>query len=285
MEQRVTIQNKELTVEISSLGAEIKSVKKDGVQMMWSGDPAVWNGVAPILFPICGSLKEDKYQYEGREYTLSKHGFIKYTLFEVESQSQEQVVFVTRSNEKTRESYPFDFEFRAAFRLSGSTLSVEYGVKNCGRELYFSLGAHEAYACPEGIEEYGLLFDQEETFDSTRLEGSLIREDTIRVSEPSRLLPLKESYFKEDTLVFQQLKSRKVTLAHQNSSKKITLSFPGHDYFMVWHKPGGRYICLEPWCGLPDEVGSSYDFTRKKGIIRLTDEAVYSHQITFELSK
>ena len=87
MEQRVTIQNKELTVEISSLGAEIKSVKKDGVQMMWSGDPAVWNGVAPILFPICGSLKEDKYQYEGREYTLSKHGFIKYTLFEVESQS------------------------------------------------------------------------------------------------------------------------------------------------------------------------------------------------------
>ena len=71
----VTIKNNELTVEISSLGAELQSVKYNDKEYLWHGDPAVWGKRAPVLFPICGGLKENKYVYEGKEYTLFKHGF------------------------------------------------------------------------------------------------------------------------------------------------------------------------------------------------------------------
>ena len=63
----VLIKNSELRVEISSLGAELRSVKRQGVEYLWQGDPAVWADRAPVLFPICGSLKEGKYEYQGRD--------------------------------------------------------------------------------------------------------------------------------------------------------------------------------------------------------------------------
>lgn len=279
----VTIQNETMKVQISTAGAEIKSIKKGDTEFIWCGDSSVWEGTAPILFPICGGLKEDKYIYQGKEYVLYKHGFIKNTEFQVESCCEQKAVLITKSNEETKKSYPFDFEFRAEFSLLENTLTVAYRIKNNSEEdMYFSVGAHEAYACPEGIEEYTVFFEQPETLDASVLNGNLVEDKTVRIAENTDALPLKEEYFAVDALVFKRLKSRKVRLEHQNSSKKITLSFPGHDYFLIWQKPGAKYICLEPWCGIPDGVNSGYDFTRKEGIIRLKDETVYTHQITFE---
>ena len=51
----VTLKNEELTVKISTLGAEIQSIEdKNGVERLWQGDPAIWKGRAPILFPVAG---------------------------------------------------------------------------------------------------------------------------------------------------------------------------------------------------------------------------------------
>ena len=57
----VAIKNEFLEVLISSVGAEIQSVRaKDGKEYIWQGDPAYWNKHAPVLFPICGRLPEKK---------------------------------------------------------------------------------------------------------------------------------------------------------------------------------------------------------------------------------
>ena len=38
----VTLKNEELTVKISTLGAEIQSIEdKNGVERLWQGDPAI----------------------------------------------------------------------------------------------------------------------------------------------------------------------------------------------------------------------------------------------------
>ena len=36
----------------------------------------------------------------------------------------------------------------------------------------------------------------------------------------------------------------------------------------LWHMPKSEapYICIEPWCGLPDVVGSGYNFAEKEGM-------------------
>ena len=64
-----------LTAKFSTRGAELLALEKDGHDLLWSGDPAVWGFHAPILFPICGGLKDDKYLYRGKKYELKKDGF------------------------------------------------------------------------------------------------------------------------------------------------------------------------------------------------------------------
>ena len=61
-EKRYMLTNETLTVTVSNIGAQIKSIKnQDDREYMWSGDPAVWNRTAPIMFPICGGLRDDKF--------------------------------------------------------------------------------------------------------------------------------------------------------------------------------------------------------------------------------
>ena len=280
----VKIQNNELEVEIKSFGAELKSVKKNGKEFLWSGDPSVWPGQAPVLFPICGGLRDDKYIFEGREYSLQKHGFAKLREFEVESREDDRVTFLQKADEETLKQYPFEFELRITYSLCGSTIKIQYDVKNVdNKTMYFSIGAHEAYACPNGIEEYSVIFDKTETLNAKNLDGNLLGYETTHIMENSKVLPLKKKFFEIDALTFSDINSRKVTLKNERTGECIEVNFDGFDYFLLWTKPNGNYICIEPWCGLPDYCDSDYDITHKKGIIALaagkTETKV--HSITF----
>ena len=286
MSKIITISNDILKVSISTYKAELTSVIKNGKELIWQVDPDVWTEQCPILFPICGGLKDDKYLFDGKEYTLPKHGFARRSEFEVESVTDTKAVFRLRSNEETLKNYPFEFEFRAFFQLDGEKLLTWYETKNLSSgSMFFSVGAHEGYSCPDGIEEYSVIFDTPENLKRNILVGNLLENETesLGLGEEVTELPLKYEYFSVDALVFTNLKSRKVTLLNRNTKEEIKLEFPDHDYFLIWTKPNANYVCLEPWCGVPDFVGSSYDITQKRGIIEIpaggTD--VRSHTITF----
>ncbi len=283
----ITIKNEELTVEISTLGAELQSVKCAGEEYLWNGDPAVWSGRAPVLFPICGGLKDDKYTLNGKEYTLPKHGFGRKSEFALESKEEDKAVFLLTSTEETKVGYPFDFELRIGYTLVGKSIKVSYDVANKSAEdMYFSIGAHEAYATPEGVEEYYLKFEKKERLTHNILKGPLLTEEYTVLGEDIDELPLKSEYFDIDAITMLNLKSRKVSLCKKDESKKITVDFDGFDYMFVWTKAGKNqgYLCLEPWCGIPDFEGSSYDITEKKGINKLEPEKTFNrvHTITIE---
>ena len=92
-EQLITLKNNELEVTLSSKGAEIVSIIKDGKEKIWQADPDVWAMHTPIMFPVCGGLMDDEFVFEGKTYNLGKHGFIRFCEFEVESADAERVVF------------------------------------------------------------------------------------------------------------------------------------------------------------------------------------------------
>lgn len=48
------------------------------------------------------------------------------------------------------------------------------------------------------------------------------------------------------------------------------------NYFLLWTKPDANYICLEPWNGVQDIVGSCYDISKKEGIIKLERNGSYT---------
>ena len=53
-----TIENEFLRVSAEDDGAQLSSVelKENGKEFLWQGDPSVWYGRAPVLFPIIGQL-------------------------------------------------------------------------------------------------------------------------------------------------------------------------------------------------------------------------------------
>ena len=267
----ITLKNDRLTVKIAELGAEIKSVVRDGVEYMWDGRPEVWSGSAPIMFPICGSLKDNKFVFEGKEYSLKKHGYARNTVFEVEEVGDTSVTFLHRSSDKTKESYPFDYELRIKFSLDEDIVRCEAVVDNrSDRTMYFNVGFHEAYYTPEGIEDYDVIFDENETLSASALCGPLLSRDETVFLKDAKVFPLYDRYFAIDALVFKDgVRSHAATLRNRRTGRAVRVEFPDCDHFLIWHKYAAPYICLEPWNGIPDVVGSSYELTEKEGITTL----------------
>jgi len=270
MPEIITLSNGTLSVKISTCGAEILSVKKGDVENIWDANPEFWNGHAPILFPICGRLKDNKYTFDGKEYEMDMHGFARKSEFSVESSSATSATFLLTANEKTLAMYPFLFELRAKYTLDENKLIVEYITKNTDtKKMYFSVGSHEAYACPEGIEEYSLLFDGCENLENSLLTGPLLNHEHDNDFGVSDELTLNYRQFDIDTLIFEKLKSKKVTLKNRNTNREITVLFDDADILCIWTVDKAGYLCIEPWNGAPDFVDCDYDITKKAYIIAI----------------
>lgn len=281
----VTIQNERMQCILSEYAAEPQSIRVDGVEFLWHGDPKFWGRRAPILFPICGALKEEKFLYEGKEYSLPKHGFAKRMPFTVSEQKQDSVTFLLEDNEETRQCYPFAFALFVTFTLDGCTLKTTYRIVNRAENapLYCNIGAHEAYACPEGLEAYDVVFDGSAPTHIRVLEGPLMTKEQKPIETQENRLPMKTDYFAEDTLVFPYLEARAVSFVKRGGGRCVKVEFPDFEHLLLWTVPNAGYLCIEPWNGLPDFVDSSYDLKEKIGICRVEagKSLTFVHQATF----
>ncbi len=284
MHELLTIKNAFLTVTVSTLGAEIKSVKGDK-EFMWDSNPDVWGKSAPVLFPICGTLKDNEYTYKGKTYTMQSHGFAPKTEYSVREHTQDSLSLYITDTEETLKKYPFKFDFEVKFTLNGTSLKVEYNVTNKGsEELYYSVGCHEAYACPEGIEQYYLEFPEKLDLDEYTLDGPFMSGETKPFARDCNIIPLTEKLFENDSTCFKNMGAYSVTLKNKAGTRSVKVDYPGFDYFIIWHIPGAPYICLEPWKGFPDYVNTTGDITEKDGIVRVEagKASKSEHTITFE---
>lgn len=282
----VTIKNEILTARFQEQGAELKSLVFNDTEYIWPGDPSVWQGSAPLMFPICGGLVDDEYELDGKRYSLQKHGYARFCIFQVECLEESRVTFLLCSDEESRRCYPFDYELRVTYTLEEKTLRVRYDVKNLSPDtMYFSIGAHEGYFCPEGIEEYDVILPVPETLDSTVLEGNYLGYVKTRVLENSDTLALKYDYFAVDALVFMDMKAKSAVLKNRKTGRAVRVCFDGFDYFQLWTKPGAPYICLEPWCGIADRTDTDQNFKTKEGILQLPASESLSREHTIEILK
>ncbi len=279
----IHLSNGTITAEISECGAQIKSLVKDGYEYIWGADPRVWGSSAPVLFPILCFMKDNKYTLDGVTYEMPKHGFVRNEEFIVESVGDTSATLLYTDNARTLKMYPFKFEFRVIFTLSGSSLKVEYRVKSLNdTEMYFSVGAHEAYATPEGIEDYDIIFPYKENLESLLECGGLLQRHTMTIGKNTEYLPLYEKYFMLDTLMFENLKSKELILKNRKTDRAVRVEFPDCPYLAIWHKPSAGYICIEPWAGLPDYADTDGNIKTKEGIVTLEAHGEYSniHTIT-----
>jgi len=278
----VKIGSPALSVEISSLGAEIQSVKHYGNERLWQGDPAFWTGRAPILFPVCGSLRNGKCFFEGKEYTFKQHGFARRMNFKVEETTEDSAVFSLKSNDETKVSYPFDFTLYVNYKVTESTLKVSYRIVNEGKStMWASIGSHETYALDMPIDDYDVLFDKDEKFLSRIVvDGGLVCKDYDDFGS-GRVLPVSDELFKRNTAVFIGINSRKVTL-RKKGKPVASLKFDAEN-LLIWTMKGARYICLEPWLNYPDEDDTDGDILKKPGVVVIApgESFLNEHEIEY----
>ncbi|HEV7356720.1 MAG TPA: aldose 1-epimerase family protein [Steroidobacteraceae bacterium] len=268
----VSITSGELTADIDPHGAQLSSLKdRRALDLLWDGDPAVWAGRAPLLFPIIGVLAGGVYRLGSKTYPLSRHGFARDKTFAVESHGATAASFRLDADDATRQVYPFSFELYVRYELRGATLSVVTQVRNRGNiDMPASFGYHPGFRWPlpfgQRRESHFIDFECDEPAAVRRIDAAglltPVRQPTP-VSE--RRLVLTDALFREDVLIFDQLKSRSVTYG-SSDGPRIRIGFPDAKYLGLWTKPGAPFVCIEPWHGITDPVGFSGDFLKKPGV-------------------
>ena len=114
-----TIKSKDIEVEASTKGAELKSIRSGGVEYLWQGDPAFWPRRSPLLFPIVGGLPGGTYSYAGKSYSMGNHGFVRDLEFRLES-SRSREVPALRAFERRGKPRDLPLQVQARGRHTGS---------------------------------------------------------------------------------------------------------------------------------------------------------------------
>jgi galactose mutarotase-like enzyme len=284
------LENNEIKIEVDTDGAQLQKLilKKDNKNYLWHGNSDYWGRRAPVLFPIVGRLKDDRYFYDGQKYKMTQHGFARDKEFELVEQSRNHLTYAVEESEDTLEKYPFRFRLEIKYTIKGNSLAISYRVVNQDhQEIYFSVGAHPAFYWPltegESKEDYYLEFEKKENADKYLLESGLLNHQTEKVLTDSKILELKPDTFRDDALVFKNLKSEKITLKSRKSDREVEVEFKDFPYLGVWSQSAeAPFICIEPWQGIADSVDSSGKIEEKEGIRKLKagQEFECTHRIT-----
>lgn len=287
----IDIRNEHLTACISEQGAELQSLilAASGEEYLWQGDPQVWSGRAPILFPLVGMLRDNQLVHQGKTYSIPKHGLARQSHFDCIDRRPESASFSLQSSEQTLASFPWQFELQCEFSLSGHRLLIAYRVFNRDdSEMIFTIGSHPAFSLPlqdAKLSDYAIEFEQPETLDRYFLGADGLLQDTgTPMLENASTIALSADIFNDDALIFKQIKSRSIHLVERNRGRRLSVDTGGAPHLGLWAKPGAAFVCIEPWYGYNSSVSDSTAFDEKPAMLRLAPGATFNTSIAIDIA-
>ena len=284
----IELRNEWLTVTVATRGAELQSIRYQGREYLWQGDPAVWKRRAPILFPFVGRLKDDQYRFAGHSYQQSQHGFARDQDFHLVQATADRVTLELTDSPASREHYPFAFRLRVTYRLVGRRVAVEMAVTNpaADQTLLYALGAHPGFRVPltaaGRFESTQLSLAPAKRYGRIKLVGpapDLDHQEELDCRQP---LALNHQLFDHDALVLATAgQATTVTLTEPESGHGVQViePAPAAPYLAVWSSAPhyGDLLCLESWWGLADPLTASGDLTTKAALNRLAPGLTAKH--------
>jgi len=287
-----TIQNNVLRINISAKGAELNSLFHipSNTEHLWQADNKWWGWHAPVLFPIIGRCLHDEITIGGKKYPLEKHGFARHANFKCVAESANELQFLLNENESTLAVFPYHFNFKITYRIQDNTLIQSYQVENTGDEtMYFSLGAHPAFAVPfyanESFEDYHIQLEKKETLERHHINTDGFFDHRKSIVSLDGRINLRPALFNDDALIFKNHTSRALSIQSRNHQQQLTVKFQGFPYLGIWTKEGAPYVCIEPWYGCADSADSATDFKKKEGILTLVKGEKFNAAFTVAISQ
>ncbi len=267
-----TLRSEGLWAAINPMGAELYALQDaEKRDLLWHGDPAIWSGRAPLLFPIVGTLRNDTYRLENKNYRLPRHGFARKKIFSVMDATSSSALFRLCWDEETMQVYPFPFYLEVLFSLESLTLTIMASVINLGTQIMpASFGFHPAlrWPLPYGDPRFAhsIVFESNEAAPIRRL-GPMgtVMHAAVPTPVEGRSLALRDELFIDDVLIFDKIRSRCLWYGAP-SGPHLRIEFPETPHLGIWTKRGAQFICIEPWHGYADPQDFAGDFRTKPGV-------------------
>ncbi len=290
-----TLENEFLTVGVSTNGGVLTSIKsKDGIEYLWQADPTYWANQAPLLFPICGSIRDNHATIgDGLETHMNRHGIVRGREFTCEQQSMHAITLSITSNEEMKESFPYAAKLSVTYELDGHTLRQTFTVENQDEaDMPFFVGGHPAFNCPivpgDDYSDYYVEFEKEETCsvpEQLTESGLLNLQNRTPFLDHAKRLPLSFDLFAKDAITFDELSSRSVKLASDKHDHSVTIDFAEFPYLILWTTANkGPFLAIEPWLGLSTCSDESDRFEEKRNVQIVAPGEKNSYSFTISIS-
>ncbi|KRB61455.1 aldose epimerase [Rhizobium sp. Root708] len=261
------IANQYLTVDVSSLGAEMQVLdSSDGRSWLWNGDAAFWGGRSPILFPIVGKAPGDAVMIDGQSYPMNQHGFARRAEFTLASSSASMCRYELASSSATMAAYPFDFLLAVEHTLDQRTLTVAAEVTNRDEKpMPFGLGFHPAFVWPlpgAAGQDHIVTLDNGGEPGLARLEGGLIAPGHLASPFEGGRLVLDHSMFEQDAMIFPEDAGKGLRYGAEGGPT-LHFTFENLPNLALWQKVGAPFLCVEPWHGMAAEKDGSKELAKR----------------------
>lgn len=296
MSTLTTITKGGVSAKIDSLGAELTSFTLDGREYLWQADPVFWGKHAPVLFPIVGSLRDERAQSAQGECHMPRHGLARvneHRLVEV-AEDGSSVTYEFVDTAETLEAFPYHFKLNMTYAITGeATLTQTFTVTNTGdADLPFSVGGHPAFNVPapgaedEDFEDYVFEFTEPWTCTAPSIaEGGLLTFDEATVPvDNADVLPVTRALFANDAVMLTDVPGGTLTLRGKKSGHGVRVDFADFKYIGLWSAQEGNspFIALEPWTGHATLTSEDDVFEHKRDITILApgETAEYSFSMT-----
>ncbi|ARO26198.1 aldose 1-epimerase protein (plasmid) [Rhizobium sp. TAL182] len=288
MSSTIRIGNRDITVDISSLGAEMQALTtNDGRSWLWTGDATFWTGRSPILFPIVGKALDDKIAIDGMVYPLAQHGFARRSEFALAASTATACRYELAASAATQGIYPFDFLLAVEHAVEGRALTVTAEVSNRDQKaIPFGFGFHPAFAWPlpgASGRAHTVTLDNEGEPELVRLEGGLINPAPLPSPFDKGRVVLDHALFDQDAMIFPKGAGEGL-LYGAEGGPTLRFHFENLPNLALWTKPGAPFICVEPWHGTAAEAGGSSELSRRPYTNILAPGASTRFAFTVEIS-
>ena len=204
-------------------------------------------GGNPVLFPICGPLRNNEYQLNGHTYTMRQHGFARNKAWKVLDQASNCATLRLQDDEDTLEQYPFHFALEFTYKLEDGKLMIDQTYKNLSSEtMPFYAGFHPYFNANHLNSQYEIpathYVDNEDGL-------------TKRYEDNLKDLPIQDAKnFNPVTDGISKLCYSQDTIIVDCSNHFTTI--------VVWSERPDQYVCLEPWMALPGGFDQTEDVVR-----------------------
>jgi galactose mutarotase-like enzyme len=266
---------------IARRGAELRRWSVGGTPLLWEEDPAIWDGTAPILFPLVGWTRGGQARVGDEVFPLGLHGFARAMDFAAATVEPARARLTLSSNAQTLALYPFEFWLCAAYALAETSLTATLTVKNRGEApMPYACGLHPGFRWPfagGARSDYAVWFSAPEAplIPEISRKG-LFLASRRRIPLDGQKLALSPELFAAEALCFLDARSKSLRFQHKDGAalKVETSNFP---HLALWSKPEAGFLAIECWTGHGDPADFDGDLLSKPSMRILAPGAIAHH--------